>query len=147
MPADQTILLVHAAATWYMTGLIWFVQKVHYPLFDRANRAEFTAFEAAHQARTTWVVAPAMIAEAITGVMLILRPSPSLNAAVAWAGMAMIVLLWLSTALLQVPQHRRLEGGYDARAHRMLVGTNWLRTALWTLRSVLVMWMLAAALG
>lgn len=26
------ILVVHAAATWFMVGLIWFVQVVHYEL-------------------------------------------------------------------------------------------------------------------
>jgi hypothetical protein len=28
------ILILNACLTWFMTGLIWFVQIVHYPLFD-----------------------------------------------------------------------------------------------------------------
>lgn len=36
--ARQWLLLVHAAVTLYMTGVIWFVQVVHYPLFSCVGR-------------------------------------------------------------------------------------------------------------
>ena len=48
----------HAAATLYMTGLIWFVQVVHYPLMGLTGKAEFSAYEQRHTLLTTWVVAP-----------------------------------------------------------------------------------------
>ena len=32
------LLPVHIAVTWYMTGVIWFVQLVHYPLMDGVGR-------------------------------------------------------------------------------------------------------------
>ena len=56
-----------------------------------------------------------------------------------WAGLALLAVIWLSTALVQVPLHRRLQGGFDAAAHRRLVRTNWLRTAAWTLRAALAL--------
>ncbi len=43
------LLAVHLAATAAMTGLIWFVQVVHYPLFDLVGRAQFVGYEAAHR--------------------------------------------------------------------------------------------------
>lgn len=54
-------------------------------------------------------------------------------------------LRWLSTALSQVPMHRRLEGGFDMVAHRRLVVGNWVRTVGWSMRGVLAILMLAAA--
>ena len=42
------VLLVNAAATWFLTGLIWVVQVVHYPLFSYADRSAYPAFAAAH---------------------------------------------------------------------------------------------------
>ena len=52
----------------------------------------------------------------------------------------LIFVIWLSTAILQVPLHRKLElGGYDARVIRRLVATNWLRTLAWSARAVLVL--------
>ena len=36
-----------------------------------------------------------------------------------------------------MPMHGHLLAGEDAKAHRRLVGTNWVRTVLWTLRALL----------
>jgi len=52
---------------------------------------------------------------------------------------------WLSTALLQVPRHRQLARGFDARAHAFLVRSNVVRTAAWTARGALCLWMLGRA--
>ena len=56
------LLLIHAGATLYMTGLIWFVQVVHYPLMARVGEDGFAEYEKHHQRLTTWVVAPPMAA-------------------------------------------------------------------------------------
>jgi hypothetical protein len=53
-------------------------------------------------------------------------------------GLALVAVVWTSTALLQVPAHRKLAAGYHAGAHRRLVRTNWVRTAAWTARGALV---------
>lgn len=37
----ETLLYLHAGATLFMTGLIWFVQVVHYPLFLRVGEGNF----------------------------------------------------------------------------------------------------------
>lgn len=42
------LLITHAAATLWMTGLIWFVQVVHYPLFALVGSTGFAAYESAH---------------------------------------------------------------------------------------------------
>ena len=60
--ADWTVF-VHAFATVAMTGLIWFVQVVHYPLFARVGEEGFHAYEAAHARATSRVVAPLMLGE------------------------------------------------------------------------------------
>lgn len=130
MPATA-LLAAHTAATLAMTGLIWFVQLVHYPLFRLAARPSFAEFARQHQRRTTWVVLPLMSAEAFSAALLLLR-QPGLWTA---TGAALLLIIWLSTALLQVPQHRRLSRGFDAAAARRLVMTNWLRTLAWTARA------------
>jgi len=56
-----------------------------------------------------------------------------------------VALVWASTWLLQVPAHRRLGAGFDPVWHARLVRGNWLRTALWTFRGVLVLAMVARA--
>ena len=38
------LLLAQTAATLFMTGVIWIVQTVHYPLFARVGRDEFREY-------------------------------------------------------------------------------------------------------
>ena len=140
------ILLVHAAATLFMTGLIWFVQIVHYPLYDRVGSREFPRYETDHAALTTLVVGPVMLVELVSaGALLVFRPA-AVSPVAVWAGGVLLGVIWFSTAFLQIPAHAILSAAYDAEAHRQLVSTNWIRTAAWTLRSLLVLWMLARAM-
>ena len=142
-----TLLVAHLAATLVMVGVIWFVQVVHYPLFAKVGRTGFSAYSEAHSRLTGYVVGPPMLVEAATAVLLILRRPDEVPAALAWAGLALLAGVWLSTALLQSPRHGRLALGFDARTYRSLVASNWARTALWSLRGVLVLWMAAGAAG
>lgn len=136
------LLIAHAAATLWMTGLIWFVQVVHYPLFALVGSAGFAAYESAHAARTTLVVGPPMLLELATTVFLLSLPEGAVPRSAAWTGAALLALVWVSTALLQVPQHNILGAGFDRPAHQMLVHSNWLRTVAWSLRAALALWLL-----
>ncbi len=141
------MLLAHAGATLAMVGLIWFVQVVHYPLMGRVGRDLFPPYAKAHSRLTSRVVGPPMLLEAATAALLIpLRPD-GVPLSYALLGAALLAGVWLSTALLQVPRHTALGRGFDRSEHRRLVATNWLRTALWSLRGLLVLAMLHAALG
>ncbi len=135
----RLLLLVHLAATLFMTGVIWFVQVVHYPLFAGVGPTEFSAYEQRHTMLTTWVVAPPMLLEAMTGVLLFwLRPV----GVTTWQlvlGLILGLVIWLSTAWLQVPCHELLSRGFDAAVQQRLVVTNWIRTVAWSLRALLVL--------
>lgn len=139
----QIVLLVHAAATWAMVGLIWFVQVVHYPLLAGVGAAGYARYQAAHQRLTTLVVGPLMLMEAACAAWIVVSRPDAVTPALAWSGLALLGLIWLSTTLLQVPCHSQLAGGFDVGIHRRLVTTNWLRTLAWTLRGVLALMMLA----
>ena len=183
------ILLIHTAATWYLVGLVWFVQVVHYPLFSRVggrvigvrlppgdnvkdadagakyryedapvevgeegeegeeeeSNPAFVPYNEAHMSLTSWVVAPPMLVELVTAMWLMVDRPRAIPQWVTAVGLALVAVLWLSTALLQVPQHRALGSGFLSRPHRRLVLTNWLRTAVWSLRGGLVLWMVNAA--
>lgn len=134
------VLLLHLTVTVFLCGLIWVVQVVHYPLFDRVERGAFAAFEAAHQRRISRVVMPAMVIEAATAGWWLLATWRA-GEPLLWTAIngGLVVVIWASTAWLQVPQHARLSRGFDPVAHRRLVGSNWLRTAVWSGRTVLLL--------
>lgn len=127
-----------------MVGLIWFVQVVHYPLFDGVGDEGFAGYEDRHARRTTWVVLPPMVIELVTAAWLVAQRSvllPGVRGWMAWAGLGLVFFVWAVTFAVSVPQHQRLAHGFDASAHRILTDTNWLRTAAWSLRGGLVLWM------
>lgn len=136
------ILVLHFAATWFLVGLIWIVQVVHYPLFARVGSAEFASYEAAHANLITLVVGPLMLLELLTAVALLTLWPSSLPCWVAWLGLALVGLIWLTTMLVSVPLHAKLAAGFDAQTHALLVATNWIRTLAWTARGLLLAWVL-----
>lgn len=143
----RLVFLLHLLATLTMFGAIWIVQVVHYPLFSGVGASGWAAYEAAHQSRITLVVGPAMLVELVTAVWLVLdRPAVFPAWAVA-LGALLVGVVWASTAFVQVPLHTALSGGaFDAEAHARLVATNWVRTAVWSLRAGLVLWLASRAL-
>lgn len=136
----DALLVTNAAATWAMVGVIWFVQLVHYPLFPAYAGDGFRAAMLAHQRRTGRVVAPLMLTEVVTSLVL----PAVLPGWLPWAGVGLVGVWAVSTAVVQTPLHGRLErDGFDAAVARRLVRTNWLRTVAWTLHALLCGWMLA----
>jgi len=133
------LLLAHAGATLMMTGLIWFVQIVHYPLFERVPALGWVEYERHHVRRTTVVVMPLMLAEAVTAIWLLVRQPAGVGPALPVVGVTLLLIIWASTATLQVPCHRRLQSGMELGVVRNLVRTNWLRTAAWTARGALAL--------
>jgi len=128
------ILVVHLAVTGFMTGLIWLVQVVHYPLFHRVGEATFIEYERMHVRVTGRVVGPAMVLEAFSAALLVALIPTGSQRWMACAGLGLLSGIWLSTALLQAPCHNRLKHGYDAATVERLTRTNWLRTIAWSLR-------------
>lgn len=134
----RTTLIVNLAATAFMAGVIWYVQLVHYPLMAGWPHEEFSRWEMRHRERTGMVVIPAMLLEAVSAALLLWRRPPGVPAWLLWLAFIALIGIHASTFLVQVPLHDRLSAGWDAVAHRRLVGTNWVRTVLWTVRAVLV---------
>lgn len=137
----QLLLVVHLGVTWFMTGVIWIVQVVHYPLFGRVGAAGYEVYQADHVRLISYVVLPAMLVELATACVLAWQSptlcSPShVSARTLWvANLVLLAVIWSSTFLVQVPAHEQLAGGFDADAHRRLVSSNWIRTVAWSLRA------------
>lgn len=146
-PLSLWLLIANAASAWFLTGLIWVIQVVHYPLFSAVGRAEFAAYEASHTRLITIVVGPVMLLELATSVLLLVMRPASVPAWAAATGVALVAIVWISTIALQVPAHGRLAQGFVEDAHALLVHSNWIRTAAWTLHGALCASMLHNALA
>ena len=137
----DSVYALHLATTFFMTGLIWVVQLVHYPSFLFVPEKKFAEFVGFHGSRITWIVLPVMLLELGTAVALELASS-RLH---LWSfNLVALLLIWLCTIGLSIPCHRRLAAGWDEALVKRLIATNWPRTILWTLRSFLIIGFLAS---
>jgi len=133
-----TLLVVHAAATWFMAGLIWVIQVVHYPLFRAVGEDAFLEYEREHTRRMGAVLAVPAISEIVTAAALVFfRPDDVPLWLVVAAG-AVLAGIWIMTGLVQAPLHGRLSARYDMELVDRLVSSNWWRTIAWSVRGVLV---------
>jgi hypothetical protein len=132
------ILVTQLFSTLAMVGLIWFVQIVHYPLFGRVGREAFAEYERVHQQRTTTVVAPLMLLEAVTAALLFFWRPAGVSPSLPWAGIVLLALIWGATFFWQVPAHEKLAVSFEPATHLFLVRSNWLRTGGWTARGLIV---------
>ena len=120
------LFLINLLSTWYMVGLIWMVQVVHYNLFDRVGLETFARYEADHNRLITPIVGIPMLAEIGTAVALLFAPPSFFPHWAAWLGLGLVIAIWISTAVLQVPCHQRLMNGFDEVTYHRLVASNWI---------------------
>jgi len=135
-PTASSLVIGQVVVTAYMTGVIWLVQLVHYPLMAGWPHGDFGAWETRHRALIAPVVMPAMLAEGACAALLIVRPPRGVARWLSWLGVALLAGIWASTAMIQIPCHEALSAGWDAAVHERLVASNWIRTVLWSARLV-----------
>ena len=143
------LMALHLFCCLFMTGLIWTMQLVHYPAFRFVEPTRFADFHRFHSSRMTWVAAPVMTLELLTAALIAWTGST-----LAYINLASVLLVWLLTFAVSVPLHNRLskprEGeateDQNAKTIRRLILSNWSRTAVWTLRSLLLTALLAHTL-
>ena len=139
---EKWLLLGNVLWAGYLTGLVWYVQWVHYPIFVRAQ-TDFAAFHRAHTTATGQVVMLPMLAELALAVALVVYAGKSIPAGWAWVALLLVLVVWAVTFFVSVPLHNRLAQGYDATAARRLVQTNWLRTVAWTARFLVLLYLVS----
>jgi hypothetical protein len=81
MDAGRAFLLVETAAAVFMSGVLWTMQLLNYPLLALVGREAFTGYEAAHNRRFGLVVFPGVLAAlAGTSGLLASRPDSPVGA-------------------------------------------------------------------
>ena len=126
-----------------LTGLIWTVQLVQYPLLAAVGTEHFEAYHAGHSQRIAWIVVPAMLTEVALALGLIVQGRGWVPTWWLASGTVLLAIVWLSTFGLQVPAHAVLSAGFDRSTWEMLVSTNWIRTGAWSVRTLVLGWWLA----
>ena len=136
------VLTFHALFTFLTTGVVLCVAVVHYPLFAKVGQQAWGAYHVAHMRTIGPLIAPLMLGEIITAVLLL---TPGASGAVpwqAWPGAGLLAVCWIATFAFAVPAHNRLATGLDPAAFQSLLRWNWVRAIAWCARSALVAWIM-----
>ena len=138
-PTDAVVLLVALGSTWAMTGLIWVIQLVHYPIFDSIEQGDdhsgWVQFTKRHTTTISFVVGPLMLAEGITGIWLVTSPPADTSRLLPLIALGLMGVAYGVTAFVSAPLHGQMSERFDARLHARLLSTNWIRTAAWSARA------------
>lgn len=131
----MSIFLLLILISALMTGVIWIIQLIHYPAFLYVDSEKWLGFHQMHVNGITPLVAPLMVGElglSIYWVYINLTALPIIH-------LAMVLALWGSTFLIQVPIHNQIEKRNDRDLIEKLIRTNWIRTLLWTVKTTILM--------
>ena len=119
-----------------MTGVIWFVQWVHYPLLATVPVDGAVKVAEQHQRRTGQVLALPMAVEGVTTLWLLASRPDAASLILPWLAAVLLAVALGSTVFVSVPLHAKMATNPSADVGRQLVTTNWLRTIAWTARTV-----------
>jgi hypothetical protein len=132
--------LITLGLTLYMTGMIWSMQALEYPLFALVGPKEFPAYHRRHnRALPLLVILPSLAALASAIVLIFTRPARL----PVWSTILVAVidlLVVVVTVVREAPLHAELdrEGSSDT-VIRQLVRGNWMRTILWTANALFLL--------
>ncbi len=129
----ELLFVIHLFTSFVMTGICWFVQIVHYPLFRVIEEENLPQYEIKNVV-TAYITVPTMIVEMCTGIALLYF---DYNEFYLW-NVILLGLIALSTCIFQVPIHLRLMKVNSERLVNLLIYSNWIRTLSWTVRSALL---------
>jgi hypothetical protein len=131
------LLLMNLAVTLFLTGVVWFLQVVQFPLLLRVPGDDFVAYLKTQRKRNTLLMALPMLVEVVTAIWLLVTPLPHRN---VFHAAVLLAFVWIVTFWSIVPLNSRLTRGYDESTIRILIRDNWIRTICWTGRAGFMIW-------
>lgn len=127
-------------------SLIWLVQLILYPTLSLLPESILKHVHQLHMNRISLLVIPLMSCEII---LIAYRWITHLGSdAFFIMQSALIGMVWISTFLIQVPLHNRIESQLSLKSDcQKLTNSNWLRTILWSLSlfvGIIHLWFIAS---
>lgn len=146
---SYSLLALQLVVTAMLTGIIWFVQLVHYPLLGQLGEGT-AGYMQRHMTLATWVIGPLIGAETLFAALVLAQHwqrSAYIEYSIAspMVGFGLVLLILVSTKYLQRPCYKVLCRGPHPQTLRRLIATNWIRTVAWSVRSLLCAAMLLNA--
>jgi len=137
------VFVIAFALVWYGNGAAFIESFVNYPSWQFIGADEFPIY---HQFITTrvvlFLVVPALLGTLFSIALFWLRPA-AIPAWAVWIAVMMQIIVWVSTATIQLPiQFELTESGFsEAPMERLIISNFWLRRIPYTISAILFLWM------
>lgn len=132
----EAILFFHFFLTFFMTGIIWLIQLIHYPSFSFIDKNMYSKFQTFHMNRISFLVGPIMILELLSGFYLLLFFYSESNFFVI--NFILNILILTMTIIVFGTIHKKLIEGFKFSLFAKLISMNWIRTILWSMKSIFI---------
>ena len=112
-----------------LVGIILSTQFVSYPLFLTVNQNQFKMYHDFYTKSVSYIVVPFMLIEIFTNAFNLYNINDVYP--LYFVSTFLLLFIWLSTILIQVPLHNSINLDYDTLQIKQLINSNWIRTILW----------------
>lgn len=135
------------ALSFFSFGEAVFEGQVNYPAWLRISDQSFVTYHQAISARIGVLIVPLVLATVANILLIWWRPT-SIPRWAVWSTLALQMLMWVSTVLIQIPIQLRLgSGGYSSELLQRLIWTDLLyRKVPGYIRLTITGWMLYLAI-
>ena len=131
----EFLLNLNFITTSVMVGVIWVIQLLHYPSFHFIHEKKYAEFQNFHMMRISFIVIPFMLLELTSAILL----AYFFRSILIIILLALLLGIWVITFFFFTDMHQKLTTGYDRAIVDKLVQINWSRTALWSLRLIILL--------
>ena len=118
-----------------MVGVSLITQFVTYPSFKLIKSSIFSEFHKSYTNKMLFIVAPVMILELISSLLLVIFDMNDNNTGIVL--LITLMLIWFLTFFTIVPIHNKLSVNYNKNLNQKLIKYNGLRTILWIIKLML----------
>lgn len=112
-----------------MVILLWLVQLIIYPSFQKIAADQLVAWHGVYTFRIAFVIVPMLFSQLLLWIYCVFH-SRSIASII---GMILVLACWALTFFVSVKLHQKIERGEGSeQVLQALVQTNWYRTICWT---------------
>lgn len=143
------IFVLAFALVFYGNGAAFVESFVNYPSWHLIGDENFLTYHRFISPRViTFLVAPALLGTVLTIALLRFRPA-AVPLWSVWVAILLQVIVWVSTATIQVPIQMQLgaQGASGALLERLMETNWWLRRVPYAACAALFLWMAAQAIN
>jgi hypothetical protein len=145
MAMTHDVLLIHAAMTLVLAGVMWALQLTIIPVLARDTADSWPPHAELYRRVFRMLFWPLLVIEAGTGIAATLLHPAGIPAWLHGINLSLLLCAWTTIPVIRYAVGHGPVDRFHPAGFRTFARLNWVRVAIWTVRSVVVLTMLHLA--